>query len=62
MGSAKVVCCFGGQDCGSQCSLETLCDRSCNWCDSETWASGFMTEVFVGPGQLCQLSQREMDA
>jgi len=50
---------LGGQDCGSQCSLEMLCDRSCNQCDSETWACGFVTKVFLGPGQLCQVSQRE---
>jgi len=49
-----------GQDCGSQCSLETVLDRrNSNWCDSETWASEFMTGVFLGPGQLCEVSQRE---
>jgi hypothetical protein len=49
-----------GQDCGSQNSLETLCNRrNSNRCDSETWASGFVTEVFVGCSQLCQVSQRE---
>ena len=49
-----------GQDCGSQCSLETVLDRrNSNQCDSETWANGFVTEVLLGPSQLCQVSQRE---
>ena len=35
------------------------CDSSSNQCDSETWVCGFVTEMFLGPGQLCQVSQRE---